>query len=304
MTVLDQFNPTDSTFTTRPAKRAISIRHLLTHTSGIIYGDFAQGKLNVMYKKHDMTGVGLSHDRWTTDDFLTRLAAVPLAFEPGEQYTYGLNMDVLGGIIQAASGMSLKDYFQKNIFNPLGMKDTHFYLPKEKHDRLVPLYTMDKKGGIIMAGKDAAALGFNYPNAEGRNHFAGGGGLSSTALDYAIFIQALVNNGSYNKQRILSRNSIETMTSDQMILLNKAGKGFSNTPGFTYGLGFALRTDDAAGHGPKSPGTYEWGGYFNTKFFIDPEEKLTFVGMTQMLPFYRNDFWDRMYAIIYGAIEN
>lgn len=302
MSVFDQFNPADSTFTTRPAEKAITIRHLLTHTSGIIYGDFARGELNILYKKYNMTNVGLSHDKWTTEDLVNNLAKVPLAFEPGEKYNYGLNMEVLGGIIQVVSKMPLDDYFKKNIFDPLGMKDTYFYLPEEKHNRLVPVYSMNEKGEIVMIENNAAAL--NYPLESGRNHFAGGGGLSSTALDYAIFIQTLMNEGVYKGHRILSRNTIETMVSDQMITLNKEGKGFSSRPGFTYGLGFALLKEEAAGHGPKSPGTYEWSGYFNTKFFIDPEEELIFVGMTQMVPFYRNDFWDRMYAIIYGAIED
>ena len=102
----------------------------------------------------------------------------------------------------------------------------------------------------------------------------------------------------------MSRNTIETMTADQMIVLNQKGLGFSQLPGITYCLGFALFTEEAKGYGPKSPGTYEWGGYFNTKFFIDPEEELIFVGMTQILPFRKGDFWNRMYAMIYGAIED
>jgi len=303
MTIVDQFNEADSTFTTRPATRPITIRHLLTHSSGIIYGSFARGKFNIIYNKYNMINVGLSHDQWSTQEMLDQLAKVPLAFEPGEKYNYGLNMEVLGGIIQAISGLSLSDYFQKNILTPLGMKDTHFYLPADKHKRLVPVHTLDKEGKMMMVEGDTKQV-LAYPKQIGRDHFAGGGGLSSTAIDYAIFIQALLNNGIYNGQRILSRNTIETMTSNQLILLNKAGKGYSQSPGLTYGLGFALMTEEARGLGPKSPGTYEWSGYFNTKFFIDPEEELIFVGMTQIVPFVRGDFWDRMYAIIYASIED
>ncbi len=302
--VLDQFNNSDSTYTTVPPKKAITIRHLLTHTSGIVYGDFSRGKLQIIYNKFNMTGVGLSHASWTTEELVNKIAEIPLAFQPGTKYTYGLNMEVLGRLIEVVSGLTLDTYFQKHIFDPLGMEDTYFYLPKDKHHRMIPLYTQKNGGGLQMAGENTAALGFDYPTKSGRNHFAGGGGLSSTALDYAKFIQALVNNGLYNGQRILSRNTIETMTADQMILLNREGNGFSTLPGISYCLGFALRTEEAKGYGPKSPGTYEWGGYFNTKFFIDPEEELVFVGMTQILPFYRNDFWNRMYAIIYGAIED
>ena len=101
----------------------------------------------------------------------------------------------------------------------------------------------------------------------------------------------------------MSRKTIEVMTSDQLILLNKKGNGYSNIPGITYGLGFSLKTREGTAQDHKSAGTYEWGGYFNTKFFIDPEEELVFVGMTQIVPFQRNDFWTKMYAIIYGSIE-
>lgn len=301
--VLDTFNEVDSSYTTVPVKRPITIRQLLTHTSGITYGAFNPGKIEIVYGKHDMNMVGLSHDSWTTEEFINKLAAVPLAFQPGEQYMYGLNMDVLGRIVEVASGMSLSDYFHKNIFEPLGMSDTYFYLPKEKQDRLVPIYGQSQEKGIHMAA-DPGGVGLDYPKLADNNHYAGGGGLSCTAKDYAIFIQSLVNDGNYNGQQILGRKTIEVMTSDQMITLNEKGKGFSNLPGITYGLGFALHTEASNGLDSKSPGTYEWGGYFNTKFFIDPVEDLTFVGMSQIVPFFHEEFWSRMYSIVYGAVEN
>ena len=143
----------------------------------------------------------------------------------------------------------------------------------------------------------------DYPKMKDNNHYAGGGGLSGTAMDYAKFIQALCNDGTYNGTRILGRKAIEVMTSDQLILLNQKGTGFSKRPGITYGLGFSLKTDQGSAWSAKTPGTYEWGGAFNTKFFIDPEEELIFVGMTQIIPFTRPDFWDRMYSMVYGAVE-
>ena len=155
-----------------------------------------------------------------------------------------------------------------------------------------------------MAENGGPGLGLDYPKSPDRPHYAGGGGLSSTAEDYAKFIQALVNDGAYNGHRLLGRKTIEVMSSDQLIRLNEEGKGFSKAPGVTYGLGFALLTADGNGQTSKSPGTYEWGGYFNTKFFIDPEEDLIFVGMTQMVPFYHQEFWERVYAVTYAAIED
>lgn len=304
MAVLDEFNSVDSSYTTTPATQPITIRHLLTHTSGITYGGFNPGKIQIIYNKLGVGLLGLSHPELTTQEMVNMIATVPLVFEPGQQYMYGLNMEVLGGIVEVISGMTLRTYFNENIFQPLGLKDTDFYLSEDKHKRLVPLYTVDQEGKWMMAKPEGISADLNYPNSSGRNHFAGGGGLSGTALDYAIFIQALLNNGAYNGKRILGRKTIETMTADQLIVQNRNGKGYSPIPGLTYGLGFALRTKEATGVGAKSPGTYEWGGYFNTKFFIDPEEEMIFVGMTQVLPFVRQEFWERLYTVIYGAIED
>ncbi|MGD9929976.1 MAG: serine hydrolase domain-containing protein [Mangrovibacterium sp.] len=301
--VLDTFNPEDSTFTTVPAERPISIRHLLTHTSGITYGDFNSGKLQAVYSKFNMLGVGLSHQSWTTEEFINRLAEVPLAFQPGERYNYGLNMDVLGRVIEVVSGQSLAEYFKANIFDPLGMTDTYFYLPEDKQDRLAPVYAQNENGHS-MASEAGLVETINYPKNKDIGHYAGGGGLSSTAMDYARFIQALVNEGNYNSYQLLGRKTIEVMTADQLISLNQKGNGISNIPGNTFCLGFGLLTDDAAGLNAKSPGTYEWGGYFSTKFFIDPKEELIFVGMTQILPFQHGEFYDKLTAIIYGAIED
>ncbi len=302
--VLGQFNEADSTFTTEEVIRPITIRHLLTHTSGITYGDFNPGKLQAVYEKFELNGVGLYHDLWTTEEFVDRIADVPLAFQPGSQYLYGLNMDVLGRVVEVVSGMELDAYFEKNIFEPLGMRDTYFHLPGEKHSRLVPVYSQEEDGEWVMLENGGIALKADYPKMSDNQHYAGGGGLTGSTMDYAQFLQALLNGGELNGRRILSRNAIETMTSDQLIVQNKNGKGISTIPGVSFCLGFLLYTEDGAGISMKSPGTFEWGGYFNTKFFIDPDEELIFVGMTQVLPFQRPDFWDRMYNIIYGSITD
>ena len=302
--VLDKLNKEDSSFTTVPALRPITIRQLLTHSSGIVYGSFDPETLGIVYGKYGMNAVGLSHPEWSTEEFINKLAEVPLAFQPGSQYTYGLNMDVLGRIIEVVSGMSLKDYFVQNIFEPLGMEDTHFYLPKAKYARLVPVYTETPEEGMVLAEKVGAEGPSLYPMLpEDHNHYAGGGGLSGTAMDYAKFIQVLVEGGTYRGHRLLGRKAMEVMTSDQLILLNREGKGFSKLPGLTYGLGFALYTQEGGGLSAKSPGTFEWGGYFNTKYFIDPAEELTFVGMTQILPFQHQEFWNRLNTMIYSAVE-
>ncbi len=303
--VLDQFNPKDSSYTTVPAKSPITIRQLLTHTSGIVYGAFSQGALRAIYARKGLMEVGLSHPTMTTEEFINRLAEVPLAFQPGEKYNYGLNMDVLGRVVEVVSRSRLGDYFRKNIFEPLGMKNTYFYLPGEKQAKLVPIYLQREDGTLEMATSTGGiSSGMDYPLQADHNHYAGGGGLSSTALDYATFIQALLGNGEYNDKHILSRKTIEVMTADQMIRLNQLGTGYSNRPGETFCLGFSLITDQGKGISVKSPGTYEWGGYFNTKFFIDPKEQLIFVGMTQILGARHGELWDRMAALMYSAIED
>lgn len=302
-TILDKYNDADSSYTTIPAKRPITIRHLLTHTSGITYGDFNTGGLRQIYADHDLLGVGLYHEKWNNEQFIKKLAEVPLAFEPGTKFLYGLNMDVLGRIVELVSGEELDDYFTRHIFNPLGMTDTYFNIPPSKKDRLVPVYSVDDKGKIITVQPGGLAGNPDYPLLADNHHYAGGGGLSGTATDYAKFIYALENNGKYNGYQLLSRKTIEVMTSDQLIMQNKVGNGIAPIPGVTFGLGFLLYEHEAEGLNSKSAGTYEWGGYFNTKFFIDPKEDLVFVGMTQIVPFNRDDFWDRLYAIIYSALE-
>jgi len=193
--VLDTFNSTDSTYTTVKAKSPVTIRHLLTHTSGITYGDYQRDGTQFIYKKLRLTDVGLSNSRWTTEQFVDQLALAPLAFQPVEKYAYGLNMDVLGRVIEVVTGESLAVYLRKNIFDPLRMNDTWFYLPKEKRDRLVPLYAHDKDDRLIVTNTYGMIPIVDYPKAEDHNYYAGGGGLSSTAMDYARFIQALLNGG-------------------------------------------------------------------------------------------------------------
>ncbi len=304
MVILDAFEESDSSFTTKPAEKAITIRHLLTHTSGITYGDFNPGKIAAVYNHFDMLGVGLSHEEWTTAEFIQRLAKVPLVFEPGEKYLYGLNMDVLGRVIEVVSDQSLSQYFQKNIFERLGMTDTHFYLPKNKHQRLVPLYTTAEDQTLVLSQEEGSANGLDYPKAKDKGHYAGGGGLSSTTLDYAKFIQALLNDGRYNRQQLLAAHTIDLIKADQLVALNREGKGISQTPGISFGLGFMVWLDEAEGITVKSPGTYEWAGLFNTKYFIDPAEDLIFVGMTQVLPFTQEHFWEKLYTVIYGSLDD
>ena len=138
--VLDTFNPADSSFTTLPVNKPVTIRNLLTHTSGIIYGSFNPGKLMAVYEKFNMN-VGFSHPTWSTEEWIDKLAEVPLAHQPGDRFSYGLSMDVLGRIIEVVSKQPLNQYFKEHIFDQVGMPNTHFYLPEEKFSRLIGVYT-------------------------------------------------------------------------------------------------------------------------------------------------------------------
>ena len=232
--VLAEFNEKDSTFTTTTAKREITIRDLLTHTSGIDYAQIGSKKMTAIYAKAGIYA-GFVSDKLLLADAINKLGALPLVHQPGEKFTYGLNVDVLGYLVEKISGMSLDRFFRERIFGPLGMKDTYFYLPVNKFGRLVNVYGTDRKNHIVKWTKTTfPGVDADYPKANG-TYYSGGAGLSSTILDYAIFIQMLLNNGEYNGKRLLSRHTIEMMTTNQIgnLTVNTNDK---------FGLGFEITT--------------------------------------------------------------
>jgi CubicO group peptidase (beta-lactamase class C family) len=293
--VLDKFNEADTTYTTVPAKREITIRDLLTHTSGIAYAQIGTKESNAIYYKAGVVG-GIGVDKIVLADKMKILAKLPLMHQPGEKWTYGLNTDVLGYLVEVISGMSLDEFLRKRIFEPLGMKDTYFYLPKEKRNRLATLYTEDSTGHVVKDGETLQLNGtmyVNYPDMDG-TYFSGGGGLSSTAYDYSIFMQMLLNGGDYNGKRILSRASIRMMTTNQI--------GDVNFGDDKFGLGFDLVTEKGAGKTPVSVGTFSWGGMFSSSYWIDPKEKVIAQFFLQQFPNSHGDIHDKFKAIVYHAI--
>ena len=298
---MEEYNEEDDSYTTIPANKSITIRHLLTHTSGIYYGGFQGGVREKVYAKHDLGTFGLSTPGISTRQMADMIAKAPLAHQPGEQWTYGLNMDILGAIVEVISGKDLFAYFSENIFQPLGMEDTYFYLPESKVDQLVPVFTYDENGKLIISDDE----NFGYPALQDElSHFAGGGGLSCTAEDYGKFIQMLLNKGIANGKRVLARRTVELMTTDQINHLNLQGKGMSKIPGITFCLGHAYVSTAGRGVGPHKPGSFSWSGYFNSKWWVDPEEELVFVGMTNIVSFPHGEFWDKMYPIIYASLDD
>ncbi len=195
--VLVTFNEKDSSYTSTPAKSEITIRQLLTHSSGISYAAIGSKEFNAIYAKAGVpSGIGIGYSNAVLGDKIKILAQLPLQQNPGEQWTYGLNTDVLGYLIEVLSGLSFDDYLHQRIFKPLGMNDTYFYLPKEKHNRLVTLYE-NKNDKLTKSGRVFDNVDPNYPNSAGK-YFSGGAGLSSTIEDYAKFLQLFLNKGEYN----------------------------------------------------------------------------------------------------------
>ncbi|MDA0194926.1 MAG: serine hydrolase [Bacteroidetes bacterium] len=271
--ILDSFNEQDSSFTTRLADTQITIRHLITHTSGIGYGMIDPDKrFTKIYQKAGIIDA-FATQSVTIGENIRKLAQLPLHHNPGEKFTYSEGLDVLGYFIEIASGMPLDEFFKTRIFNPLGMDDTWFYLPKSKQNRLVSVQT--KEDGIWRKFPATPSYDPDYPIKGAMKFFAGGAGLSSTAKDYATFLQMYLNNGELNGIRLLSRTTV------QFIMANQIGDLFGNSGRF-YGLAFGVldqKGQDMGGSG--SMGTFDWGGYFNTQYFADPKEKIIGILMKQ-----------------------
>jgi CubicO group peptidase (beta-lactamase class C family) len=294
--VLVKFNPADTSYTTVPASREVTIKDLLTHTSGLGYAQIGSKEANAIYAKHDITA-GLGVKNKTLLEAMTKLGELPLMHQPGEKFTYGLNNDVLGCMVEIISGMSLDEFFKTKIFEPLGMKDTYFNIPASKAKRLVNLYT-EKSPGVLVkadAGMLNSAAASNYPLVP-HTYYSGGAGLSSTLYDYGIFLQMLLNNGEYNGKRILGKNTVRMMITNQIDDVNYANSN-------KFGLGFQLVTEKSSGQTPAQVGTFNWGGAFATSYWVDPKEKIVMLFYRQLQARSRNDVVEKFRALTYQAIN-
>jgi CubicO group peptidase (beta-lactamase class C family) len=290
--VLVNFDEKDSSYFTEPAKSEPTIRQLLTHTAGVDYAGIGNKEFKAIFAKAGVPS-GIGNHEGLLADKMKILARLPLKHHPGERFTYGLNTDVLGYLVEIWSGMSLSEFFSKRIFTPLGMKDTYFYLPKEKHNRLVTLYET-KDGKLTEAkGKIYDNVTPEYPTLAG-TYFSGGAGLSSATEDYAKFLQLFLNGGTYNGVRLLSRKTVELM------LTNQVQPPLTNQ----VGLGFGLETVANDYQSIYSIGSFSWGGAFNTHYWADPKEKLIGLIFTNM---YNSPVWnigDRYKVAVYQAIND
>jgi CubicO group peptidase (beta-lactamase class C family) len=286
-----------------PAKKPITIHHLLTHTAGLTYTFQGTAYVSEMYKKAGVSD-GLSQTEGTIGDMVAKLAKVPLCRQPGEGFDYGLSMDVVGRLIEVVSGMSLDAFFRERIFTPLGMKDTHFFLPEEKVGRLAALYkpTADnqlEKYSDEPVGNALMRFSASYHYKGPKTYFSGGAGLVSTAEDYWLFLQMLLNGGELNGVRLLSRKTVELMATNH---IGDTVMWDSPFDGYRFGLGFAVRTDLGAAWEIGSVGEFTWGGFFYTNFWVDPKEQLIGIMLVQLRPSNDVDLYKKFRVVTYQAI--
>lgn len=279
-----------------PAKRQITIRHLLTHTSGLTY--HWNKRLGERLRDAGITH-GLLQDEGTLREKMKILATIPLLHQPGETFEYGLSTDVLGCLVEVVSRMTLDEFFHRRIFEPLGMDDTQFFIPPEKKPRLAAVYERNAGGPIRRVGEGPVkedvgmVYSVNYPYDGPRHYYSGGGGLVSTAVDYARFAQMLLNGGELDGVRLLSPKSVELMTINHLTEV-KAQQGF--------GLGFGVIRDERDLKELGSIGTFGWGGFFYTDFFIDPLEDMIGIFMAQLHPAGGLRLADQFRVLAYQAI--
>jgi CubicO group peptidase (beta-lactamase class C family) len=263
--VLKRFQYSDTTYTTVDASREITIRHLLSHTSGIGYGVIdGDERIKMIYEKAGVTDL-FTTEAVTIKESVLKLAGLPLHHNPGEKYTYSEGLDVLGYFIEVISGQPFDKFLRNRIFEPLGMNDTWFYLPGDISGRLVPVqYKVDD----VWQRYPVTFYDPDYPVKGAKSFFSGGAGLSSTVRDYATFLQMYLNGGELNGVRILSRKTVET------IMSNQVGDLWDGR-GMFFGLAFGVVNEEGvAKGGVGSEGTFDWGGYFNTQYFADPKERV------------------------------
>jgi CubicO group peptidase (beta-lactamase class C family) len=292
MVVLDTFNLRDTSYTTRPAKRQITIRQLLTHTSGIHYGVLGGGPGNNIYAKNGIPAV-CSLDSLTIEQLVKRMSGLPLMFDPGEKYLYGMNLDVAGYLIEVLSGKQLDVFMKERIFEPLGMNDTYFYLPDDKAERLVTLYSSSPDGLKVNRNRTYQS----FPVSGAKMLFLGGAGLCGTIEDYAKFCQMILNKGTFNGQRILGRKTVDIMT------VNQIGDKILDGPGEKFGLGFRIFEKESIGKELVSEGALKWGGMYATDYLIDPKEDMIRLVYTNVQPYSGPVIYSIFNNLVYQALE-
>ncbi len=293
--VLDTFNEADSSFTVKPLEKPITIRHLLSHTSGIGYGMIdGDERFRKIYAKAGIIDA-FTADPVNLEENIRKLAKMPLHHEPGDAWTYSEGLDVLGRFVEIISGMPFDQFLKTRIFDPLGMEDTWFYLPRDKEDRLVPV---QHKPEDSWEAFQTEVFEIDYPKKGARSFFSGGAGLSSTAKDYAIFLQMYLNGGAYNGVRLLSRTTVETIMANQIGTHWEGGAKH-------FGLAFSVVNPTGIAYGGEGGlGTFDWGGYFNTQYFADPGEEVIGLLMKQTQNASEDQTGWKFRQMVFAAIDD
>lgn len=287
-------------FITRPTAEPMRMIDLLRHTSGLTYGFQNRGNVDAAYREQRIEGW---HGDRDLDGFVAALGKLPLEFSPGEGWNYSVSTDVLGAVVERVSGMKLDRYFEENIFAPLGMRDTGFWVPAEKIDRLTDCYTFKAGEGRVMYDRGAESAWSRVPKL-----LSGGGGLVSTALDYHRFCAMLLGGGTLDGVRIIGRKTLDLMTMNHLpggkdlSALSRSLFSETQNAGTGFGLGFAVNIDVARSMIPGSVGEFYWGGMFSTAFFVDPIERITMVFMTQLSPSGLYPIRRELKTMIYSAL--
>ena len=291
MTTVAQPNGRDG-YDVVAAKRPITIRDLLTHTAGISYGS---GPAGDKWNEAGITGWYFANRDEPAGDVMARLAKLPLDAHPGEQWIYGYNTDILGVMIEKITGQTLGVFLSERVFGPLGMDDTHFFLPSSKSDRIAAVYSSTEHGGIERAPDPGHMVGQGAYLDGPRKSFSGGAGLLSTASDYATFLQMMLNGGELDGTRILTRRTVDVMTVDHTGEIE-----FRNGQGF--GLGFSIVMDPGTSGLPSSVGEYGWGGAYHSTYWVDPQEEMVVVYLTQLIPARDIDDHGKLRTLVYQSI--
>lgn len=284
-------SPSSDSIILVPVNREMTIRNLLNHTSGITYGE---GLHSGHYRKAGMT-VGLTPTEGTIGEMIRRLGSLPLVAHPGEEFHYGMSTDVLGYLIEVISKMPLEEFMRERIFKPLKMQDTYFTLPENKFSRMATLYKKSNDVRLV-----PATGYFKYPGIQ--TYYSGGAGLVSTANDYSRFALMLLNMGELDGQRILSRKTVELMTSNSIGDIIVSDGFRRNGLGDKFGYGFGIRTERGVFDELESLGIYGWDGAFYTRFWVDPEEDMIGIFMSQVDNYWNEKIIDIFRVLVYQSI--
>lgn len=278
-----------------PAERPVTIRHLMTHTSGITYN--WNGDIGSLYDEAGI-GHGMLQEEDTILEDMKKLAKIPLLFQPGTQFHYGLNNDVLGALVEVLSGMTFDEFLKERVFRPLGIEDICFFVPDGKVPRLATAYTYYTDRGLerfpdepIVEGPFAYSA--DYPYNGPKRFYSGGAGMVATAGDYWRFCQMALNGGEFNGARILSPVTVDFMTTDHV---------GDKKSGYGYGLGYGVVTEDDDQRELVSVGRFDWGGFFYTTFYIDPKKDMIAIMMAQLHPAQGVDLSGKFRVLSYQAV--